>query len=57
MEAITSSAATTATGLRMRRRSRRRSKKGTRIRMIRRIVGIPTVARMTDSGHLKIRSR
>src|SRR5881275_1306032 len=45
------------TGRRSSRRSRRRSRNGSMIRMIRRMVGIPTVPRMTVFGHLKIRSR
>ena len=40
-----------------RRLSRRRSMNGTANSRIIRIVGIPTVPRITDSGHLKIRSR
>jgi len=46
-----------ATGRRLSLRSRRTSKNGRAIRRMRQIVGIPTVARITDSGHLKIRSR
>ncbi len=57
IEAMTISETTTATGRRAIRRSRRRSRKGSANRRIIRIVGIPTVPRMTDSGHLKIRSR
>ena len=49
--------ATTATGRRDRRRSVRRSKNGSASSSTRQIVGIPTVPRMTESGHLKIRSR
>ena len=47
----------TATGRRVSRRSMRRSRNGSRIAMISMIVGIPTVPRITEFGHLKIRSR
>ena len=48
---------TTATGRRDRRRSARLSKNGTASSSTMQTVGIPTVPRMTESGHLKIRSR
>ena len=50
-------AATIATGRRERRRSRRRSMKGSAIRIASRMFGTPTVPITTVSGHLKIRSR
>ena len=46
-----------ATGRRSRRRSRRMSRNGIANSRISRIVGIPTVPRITESGHLKMRSR
>ena len=52
-----SAAPTTATGRLESRRSVRRSMNGSTSSRIRQIVGMPTVARITDSGHLKIRSR
>ena len=48
---------TTATGRRDSRRSRRRSRNGSAIISTMMSVGIPTVPRITESGHLKIRSR
>jgi hypothetical protein len=57
IEITTSTAETTATGRRESRRSMRVSTNGRANMMISRIVGIPTVARITDSGHLKILSR
>ena len=47
----------TAIGRRDSRRSRRMSTNGITRARISRIVGIPTVPRMTEFGHLKIRSR
>ena len=57
IEKIVSTAAAIATGRRSGCRSARVSKNGSAIRMISRIVGIPTVPRITEFGHLKIRSR
>ena len=57
IEITVSAAATTATGRRESRRSMRVSTNGSTSRMISKIVGIPTVARITVAGHLKIRSR
>ena len=55
---MTRSAATIATGRRDGRRSRAQVDERQRDQQDQsRIVGIPTVPRMTDSGHLKIRSR
>ena len=48
---------TTATGRRESRRSCRRSRNGRASIRTMMIVGIPTVPRITESGHLKIRSR
>jgi hypothetical protein len=57
IEMTTSTVVTIATGRRRSERSRRRSTNGiTSARMIS-SVGMPTVPRITDSGHLKIRSR
>ena len=50
-------AVTSATGRRRIARSGRRSKNGSPIRRIRRIVGTPTVPSTTVSGHLKMRRR
>ena len=57
MDAITSSAATIATGRRESRRSMRRSRNGSASSRTMQMVGIPTVPRITESGHLKIRRR
>ena len=57
IEMIVRTAATIATGRRDGRRSRRRSKNGSPMRRISRIVGMPTVAMNTVSGHSKIRRR
>ena len=57
IEAIVSSAATIATGRRSGRRSRLLSRNGNASSRMSAIVGMPTVPRTTDSGHLKIRSR
>ncbi len=50
-------AAITAIGRRESLRSRRLSMNGTTRSRMSAIVGMPTVPSMTDSGHLKIRSR
>ncbi len=57
MASTVSAAATITTGRRDSRRSVLRSMNGSARSRIRAIVGIPTVARITESGHLKIRSR
>jgi hypothetical protein len=57
IEAIVSSAATIATGLRIGLRSRRTSMNGSASSSRIRTVGMPTVPRITVSGHLKIRRR
>ena len=57
IERMTRIAATNATGRRSTARSGRRSKNGSPIRSMSRIVGMPTVPSTTVSGHLKMRRR